>query len=195
MATKHLSSPFPGSKFSFQIGHSCTLPKEHCSTIIPLGSALRAHGGNCDDIPCTIFVRLLHETDDEALLLKIHKVVFVFPDHRKVTKNMVPFSHHFTAKENIDIQVFILLEDGSSHQFTYRIILTNVSILTCRSLYSSNLGYPQYACDLHNESNERKEIRSVSSPFSNPTSSYFLVQPLELSDKVYSVEIVIVSSP
>jgi hypothetical protein len=116
MTTKPFTSHFPGSQLHLQIGHVCTLPK----------SSFSPNTGNCDEIPCTIFVRLMDETEDESLLMKILRVIFLFPNHHKVVKNMVPFSHHFAIKEEFDLQIFILLEDGSNHQFTYRPSLSNV---------------------------------------------------------------------
>jgi hypothetical protein len=76
-------------------------------------------------LPQQITLKLV-ALEDSADLLKVLRIVFLFPETfcpNKFTKNMPPFLHRFETKEEIEIKVLIVLEDGSSHHFTYRPLL------------------------------------------------------------------------
>lgn len=90
-----------------------------------------------ENINFKLFLEIFQENNEkqennennENLLLKIHRVIFIFPDNYypyKFIKNMSPYTEIFQTNCDINITIWIYLEDGSQHQFTYQPVINLV---------------------------------------------------------------------
>lgn len=116
------------NQIKFKIGNICLenkLPKKNI------------YNKFIENISFKLFLEVFQEEENEEneeegknfylnkneLLLKVHRVIFLFPDSYypfKFIKNMSPFIENFQTNCDININILIYLEDGSKHQFNYQ---------------------------------------------------------------------------
>jgi len=148
-------------RFSTHIAHRDCLSFKIGSKIISKGSRNVSHDNSSDsEYSFKVYVEL--EDEDTSVVRKVYSVTFILPNTfypKAITKTLPPFAHRGTADRPINIQIVICLEDGSTHTFDHAVDVKNVDNFTL------------VQCGL------------------NPDANIKPIQPSELSDRTYYVEL------